>query len=334
MAFYTPALLRSSVSYLPQRLCRPCLQRYLHSSRPSRASQPTIVSPSKPKKQRYNLVPPESFKPYTEADYEELAKTYTPEQIAAIKASEEAVDVNDLAQQATFRTNDPWLPNYLDDFSKHDLVLDKPLRAPEENHDPNQRFKTTEEIESDFAKWVTNLPPEPTEEDYTKFRDNFRLTVGKASAELNPTNYLAPAIPKHIPGLSEHATNPSANVLDPEMERLVKSTGLRPKEIKALRSKVMVTHRVVNQTKLGKIQSIYVMTIVGNQKGMLGVGEGKSAEYNEARTAAFGAAVRSMKPVPRYEGRTIFGDVRGKMGGCEVELFNRPPGELYPVCDD
>ena len=60
---------------------------------------------------------------------------------------------------------------------------------------------------------------------------------------------------------------------------------------------------------------------------MLGVGEGKSSESNEARAAAFGNAVRNMRPIPRYEHRTIFGDVSAKVGGTGVELFTRPPGE-------
>ena len=150
--------------------------------------------------------------------------------------------------------------------------------------------------------------------------------MGSEAAERNPINYLAPTIPKGIPGMREYAAKASADVLPENMEKLVKATGFTPKELKGFRSKLMVSHRVVNQTKLGKIQSIYCLFIVGNQKGLLGYGEGKSAEQEDARWAAYAAAVRAMKPVPRYEQRTIFGDVRGKVGGCDVELYNRPPG--------
>jgi hypothetical protein len=33
-----------------------------------------------------------------------------------------------------------------------------------------------------------------------------------------------------------------------------------------------------------------------------------------------------MQPVPRYENRTIFGDVTGKVGAVELQLMHRPPG--------
>ena len=35
-----------------------------------------------------------------------------------------------------------------------------------------------------------------------------------------------------------------------------------------------------------------------------------------------------MKPVPRYENRTIFGDLEHKVGATKVQLFARPPGTL------
>jgi len=38
------------------------------------------------------------------------------------------------------------------------------------------------------------------------------------------------------------------------------------------------------------------------------------------------AAIRNLQPIPRYEERTIFGDVKGKVSAVEVKLFARPPG--------
>ncbi|KAG9981445.1 hypothetical protein KCU78_g21479, partial [Aureobasidium melanogenum] len=35
---------------------------------------------------------------------------------------------------------------------------------------------------------------------------------------------------------------------------------------------------------------------------------------------------RNMKPIPRYENRTIFGEVEGKVGASVVQLSSRPPG--------
>jgi ribosomal protein S5 len=56
------------------------------------------------------------------------------------------------------------------------------------------------------------------------------------------------------------------------------------------------------------------------------VGEGKSVEPDEGRKQSVMAAIRNMKPVPRYENRTIFGDLEHKVGATKVQLFARPPG--------
>jgi len=107
---------------------------------------------------------------------------------------------------------------------------------------------------------------------------------------------------------------------------LKKQTKMSLRDIKALKVKTLVVHRVVNQTRLGKIQSMYFLAVAGNGKGLLGIGEGKSTELEEARKQARLSAIRNMKPIPMYEKRTIFGDVYGKVCASEVKLFSRPPG--------
>jgi len=97
-------------------------------------------------------------------------------------------------------------------------------------------------------------------------------------------------------------------------------------EIFAAQVKVLVRHRVVNQTRLGKIQSMYVLAVAGNGNGRLGIGEGKATEPDEAMDKARQAAIRNMQPIPRYEQRTIFGEVEGKVAASEVKLMARPPG--------
>jgi small subunit ribosomal protein S5 len=87
-----------------------------------------------------------------------------------------------------------------------------------------------------------------------------------------------------------------------------------------------VNHAVVNQTRLGKVRKTYVLSIAGNGKGLLGIGEGKSEEPTEARTQSQYRAIRNMQPIPRYEQRTIYGDVKGKVGAVELQLMTRPPG--------
>ena len=114
--------------------------------------------------------------------------------------------------------------------------------------------------------------------------------------------------------------------LDPHLLRLCQQTGMTPDEIKRIRVKNLVAHRVVNQTRMGKIQSLYYLTIAGNQNGMVGIGEGKAVEDEDGRRQAMMNAVRNMRPIARYEERTIFGEVEGKVGAAVVKLSSRPPG--------
>ena len=337
-------------------ICRSCLCRRLHVSRTVRASDspespklPDSAGQSQPAKDLNAVEPPQSFrslegrrmiprrrgnkglrpeqfKPYTEGELAKLRDKYTPDQMVAIEAGEAAVNPKDIIEQGLFRTNDPWAIDYEEDFAKIHPVLDKAVRASESNYDPKSRFKTEEEIKGDFADFVTGLPAEPTGIEYQKFIDSYRLTVGKEEAERNPVHYMAPAIPKDIPGLANTATK-GAEEIQPALKRLMKQTGFSVQEIRSFRIKNLVQHRVVNQTRMGKIQSLYFLSIAGNQNGMLGIGEGKSAEAEDARQQAQYAAIRSLQPIPRYEQRTIFGDVKGKVGAVELELMHRPPGE-------
>jgi small subunit ribosomal protein S5 len=62
----------------------------------------------------------------------------------------------------------------------------------------------------------------------------------------------------------------------------------------------------------------------------LGIGEAKGQEAEETQVNARIAAIRSMQPIPRYEERTIFGEVEGKVSAVEVKLMSRPPGIPSP----
>lgn len=73
---------------------------------------------------------------------------------------------------------------------------------------------------------------------------------------------------------------------DPRLLRLSQQTGMSLLDISRLRVKNLVNHRVVNQTRMGKIQSLYFLTIAGNENGMIGIGEGKAAEDEDGRRQA------------------------------------------------
>ncbi|PWW71832.1 hypothetical protein C7212DRAFT_360360 [Tuber magnatum] len=132
-----------------------------------------------------------------------------------------------------------------------------------------------------------------------------------------------------LPRLKDLLTPSAANSATgdpPWMREASLKTGFSVADIRRLRTKVLVSHSVVNQTHMGKIRKMYCLAVAGNGNGLVGIGEGKSVEYSEAHRIATYLAVRNMMPVPRYEDRTIFGNLDIKVGAVELKLFNRPPG--------
>jgi small subunit ribosomal protein S5 len=220
---------------------------------------------------------------------------------------------------------DPFGLKYLDDLSTIRPVIDKPIRNPESNYDPNLRLKNDDEIVKDLAQWVKNLPAEPTRLDYMKFMDSRRMTVGDEKAERAPTSALAPKLPKIDDPEIRYAKKDKED--DPHLVRLMQQTGFTSKDLKKIRTKNLVSHPVVNQTRMGKIRSWYFLTVAGNGNGLLGIGEGKAAEPEDARKQAELRAIRAMEPIQRYENRTIYGEVKGKVGAVELKLMTRPPGK-------
>jgi small subunit ribosomal protein S5 len=297
--------------------------RPFHSSPLHSARRRARSFNAKVKDTGYYPPPRERFKPYSETEKAQLAKIYSPEQLKAIEAGEQAIEPEDLLYQGELR-QDPFGLKYLDDLSTIRPVIDKPVRNPESNYDPSLRLKTENETVKDFAQWLKNLPAEPTRLDYMKFMDSRRMTVGNEKAERAPTSALAPKLPKiDDPGI-RYAKRDKED--DPHLIRLMQQTGFTSKDLKKIRTKNLVSHPVVNQTRMGKIRSWYFLTIAGNGNGLLGVGEGKAAEPEDARKQAELRAIRAIEPIRRYEDRTIYGEVRGKVGAVELKLMTRPPG--------
>ncbi|KAI1940689.1 28S ribosomal protein S5, mitochondrial [Ophidiomyces ophidiicola] len=285
---------------------------------------------------------PEHFKRYSEKEKSLLKEEYTKAQIAAIEAGENAINPDDLLSQHRQRT-DYYSFQYLDDFSTIEPVIDHHKRAPQTNYDPNSRLKTEDEIDEDIEAFIDEFPEDGDLVDYRRFTDNMRLTVGKAEAELDACSSLVPDLFEPGETLENIGGHKEEKKTDNKMENkkedgeededipvglqtLCKVTGYSLEEIRGLKVKTLVSHSVVNQTRLGKIRKAYVLTIAGNGRGLLGIGEGKSEEHTEARVQAQYRAIRNMQPVLRYEDRTIYGDVKGKVGAVELKLMHRPPG--------
>ncbi|KAL2006204.1 hypothetical protein VTN00DRAFT_9858 [Thermoascus crustaceus] len=294
---------------------------------------------------------PEDFKPYTEEEKARLVEEYSPAQIASIEAGEAAIDPKDMAEQFAIR-RDPMKFHYLDDFSTIEPVVDKHIRAPESNSDYNARLKEEDDFAEDFARFFAEMPDNATAADWVRFADTLRLTIGKEENERNPHSALVPPLfqdgeslnrdpkPKEAEQQKDGKENEKqSEEMTDALKRLLQSTGYTPDMIRSLRLKTLVSHAVVNQTRLGKVRRQYCLSIAGNGNGLLGIGEAKSEEAGDAAMQSKYRAIRNMQPIQRYENRTIFGDVEGKVGAVELKLMNRPPGfglrcqhHIFEIC--
>lgn len=283
-------------------------------------------------------IKPTDFGEYTKKQLQNLSEHYSEDQVAAILAGEKAIDPNDLAEQFAIR-KDPMKLHYLDDFSTIEPVVDKHIRAPESNSDWNATLKSEDDFVEDFARFFAEMPDNATAADWVRFTENLRLTKGKEENERNPSTALVPDIfeegetltqsPKDAQVATEKkkkdGDKPTQEITD-ALKRLMQSTGYSLDKIKSLKVKTLVSHAVVNQTRLGKVRRQYCLSVAGNGDGLLGIGEAKSEEASDAMTQSKYRAIRNMQPVLRYENRTIYGDVKGKVGAVELKLMNRPPG--------
>ena len=295
----------------------------------------------------------ELFKGYTEEEKKALKKKYTPAQLKAIEAGEAAIDINDLNERGVIRTDLGALP-YLEDFSRTRPMLDRNQKF-EGPLDPTTRPMTTEEV---FAREKFHIdrimrakpppPPElePDSIEYQNLVHPNRIDILRAEAlteryvdkngpvPLNKIGYslLAPGLPAKIfeeSKISEKEENkPDPRDLEGIYNKLILQTGLTLDEILGFKVKMLVKHRVMNQTRLGKVSSLYCLAIAGNRNGMLGLGEAKGQEIEATQNNARIMAIKNMKPVPRYEERTIFGDIEAKVSAVEVKMSSRPPGML------
>ncbi|KAL9071443.1 MAG: hypothetical protein Q9157_005456 [Trypethelium eluteriae] len=283
------------------------------------------------------------FQPYTEEEKASLSQKYTPEQMEAIEAGETSISAQDLATQGAMRDDEHKLP-YISDLSTIDPVIDHPV-TPRSRLDPQNRPrpKSEEEISHSLNTFLQNIdgsdpttgrPRDAAVELQTFLSDPHNLFDSSDPQalleELPPQEPLLPKLSAEGDASTRSGRGSSSRKEeeeeDPHMKRLIRQTGYTKQQIRRLRLKSLVAHRVTNQTRMGKIQSIYHLSVAGDGKGMLGIGEGKAHEDGDARRQAMMAAIRNMKPVPRYEERTIFGEVTGKVGAVELRLSARPPG--------
>ncbi|EMD35584.1 hypothetical protein CERSUDRAFT_139421 [Gelatoporia subvermispora B] len=88
----------------------------------------------------------------------------------------------------------------------------------------------------------------------------------------------------------------------------------------------LVDRRVIQQTSKGRQAQMAYIIVVGNQNGLVGIGQGKSSNNAKAFEGARIAAIRNMDYVERFENRTIWTEMEAKFGSTRIFLRPRPVG--------
>lgn len=217
--------------------------------------------------------------------------------------------------------------NFLRNYYSEELV--ESIKLAETFIDPahyaNRKLRNTEFAPpylDDFSKrhkfWDTLEIEDPTEFD-------FRLPLQPSPIDVPP-------------GSSLKELGSSKNTIAKELSLL---TGLDENYIDKLTAKPLIMKRVSNQTAKGKIPTNYALVVVGDKRGMIGIGEGKDrVEMSRAVSKAHWNAVKNLKFIPRYEDRTIIGNIDNVFHGCKIFLRSAPPGfglrvnhYIFEICE-
>jgi ribosomal protein S5 len=93
--------------------------------------------------------------------------------------------------------------------------------------------------------------------------------------------------------------------------------------------KVLHVRKVSRTNSGGKVRSTSVLVIVGNQNGLAGYGMGKSSDYISAIQKATNQAIKNLRPVLRFENRTIYSDMNYNKYGVDLRLKTAFPGNIF-----
>ena len=102
-----------------------------------------------------------------------------------------------------------------------------------------------------------------------------------------------------------------------------------PRKQDDYKDEVLSLRRVTKVTKGGRTLHFSAFVAVGDGKGRVGIGSGKSSEVVEAIKKARIQAVKNVKKIDIIDGRTISHDMIGIQGAAKVLLkpakaFTRP----------
>ena len=84
------------------------------------------------------------------------------------------------------------------------------------------------------------------------------------------------------------------------------------------KEKLVAINRITKVVKGGRRFGFAALVVVGNQKGSIGIGQGKSKQVPDAIKKATEVAKRNQVKIPLKDGRTLHHDVKGKNGSGKV----------------
>ena len=92
------------------------------------------------------------------------------------------------------------------------------------------------------------------------------------------------------------------------------------------KEKLVAINRITKVVKGGRRFGFAALVVVGNQKGTIGIGQGKSKQVPDAIKKATEVAKRNQVKIPLKDGRTLHHDVKGKNGSGKVFMRAAPAG--------
>jgi len=127
---------------------------------------------------------------------------------------------------------------------------------------------------------------------------------------------------------TEKSTLKTYNAEKPNAKKFDKKKAKEPvtrREDSEFEKKLVEVRRVAKVVKGGRTLRFSALVVVGNGKGLVGVGNGKANEVPEAIEKATAAAKRNLVSVP-IVGTTIPHNVIGKFSSSTVQMFPAPKG--------
>ncbi|KAK6495489.1 28S ribosomal protein S5, mitochondrial [Arthrobotrys musiformis] len=211
--------------------------------------------------------------------------------------------------------------------------LSKPADSPPATRESLQPYYQQEQL-SALLDAEDNISKTAPRQWKPRRRDAFNLPYFTDLSRVDPFLDSTPSgVPKSgrwpsqpIPKMSDTQFQQGEEDDENKIKDLSRLTGLPISYLQSIKIRELVSHRVTNQTRLGKIAKQYVLTIAGDGNGMIGIGEASSTTMELASRLSQYQAIKNLRPIVRYEDRTIYGNVKVKMGAVEVLLMSRPPG--------